>query len=167
MAHESLLSKLPLHQDSVHPWPTYIEDPKKVAGNYASEIEHFFQGPPAFDLMLLGLGADCHTASLFPHTPALTEKDDLAVANWVDDLDDYRFTLTFPVINDSVNTVFLVSGESKAKALASVLEGYRRPGQFPAQSVQPKNDQLYWLVDEAAASLLQNRERLHFRQTET
>lgn len=154
LANEVLFSALPLHQDSVRKWETARELPQKIAEDYALEIEHFFQGFPRFDLILLGLGTDCHTASLFPRTPALKENEEVAVANWVEKVNDYRLTITFPVINNAANVMFLVSGAEKAKAVQSVLEGDRLPDEYPAQLVQPKDGDLYWLLDEAAAALL-------------
>ncbi|MEP7147581.1 MAG: 6-phosphogluconolactonase [Acidobacteriota bacterium] len=154
MANDTLFSALPLHHDSVHKWPTWREVPEKIAEDYALEINHFFQGSPRLDLILLGLGTDCHTASLFPQTSALGENEKIAVANWVEKLGDYRFTLTFPLINNAPNVMFIVSGKEKAEAAAQVLEGEFRPDEFPAQFVDPENGTLYWLVDETAASLL-------------
>ncbi len=154
MGNEALFSALPLHHDSVRAWPTWREVPEKIAEDYADELDHFFRGFPRFDLILLGLGTDCHTASLFPQTSALAEKEEIAVANWVEKLSDFRFTLTFPLINNAANVVFIVSGKEKAEAAAQVLEGEFRPDEFPAQFVDPENGTLYWLVDEAAASLL-------------
>ncbi|HUR99965.1 MAG TPA: 6-phosphogluconolactonase [Pyrinomonadaceae bacterium] len=155
MADETLFSALPLNLDSVHEWPTFEEGPGKIAGDYAREMEQFFHGFPRFDLVLLGLGNDGHTASLFPNTDALKEKDAIAVSNWVPKLDDHRFTMTFPVLNNAANVIFLVSGKEKAETVAAVLEGGFRPDELPAQFVQPVNGNLYWLLDQAAASKLQ------------
>jgi len=154
MVNEVLFSALPLNRDSVREWPTFREVPEKIAEDYALEIEFFFQGFPRFDLILLGLGTDCHTASLFPHTQALKENEKVAVANWVEKLNDYRLTITFPVINNAANVMFLVSGKEKVKAVAHVLEGERRPDDFPAQLVEPTSGRLFWLLDIDAAALL-------------
>ena len=156
MANATLLSALPLHEDSVREWPTYKLVPEKIAKDYALEIENFFQGFPRFDLVLLGLGSDGHTASLFPNTNALRENDEIAVANWVPKMDDHRLTLTFPVLNNAANLIFLVSGKEKAETVADVLEGEFRPDDLPAQFVQPVAGDLYWLLDRSAASELRS-----------
>ena len=114
----------------------------KIAEDYAKRIGDFLP----FDLILLGMGDDAHTASLFPNTKALNETEKTAVANYVEKMDSYRLTITFPVINDAANVIFLVSGENKAEALHEVLHGEFQPEKFPAQNVQPKNGDLLWLV---------------------
>ena len=106
--------------------------------------------------MLLGLGEDGHTASLFPNTPALGEIERLAVANRVEKLNTDRLTMTFSSINGASNVMFIVSGRYKAEAVQHVLEGEFRPDDLPAQLVNPESGNLYWLLDEAAASLLTN-----------
>ncbi|MGH9635797.1 MAG: 6-phosphogluconolactonase, partial [Candidatus Angelobacter sp.] len=107
---------------------------------------------PRFDLIFLGLGEDGHTASLFPGSKALTETSRRATANWVEKFKTFRITLTFPVLNHAAEVVFLASGAGKAQILSEVL----RPGarKFPAQSVQPENGRLLWLLDQEAGSLL-------------
>jgi 6-phosphogluconolactonase len=107
---------------------------------------------PRFDLIFLGLGDDGHTASLFPGTNALSDVSSRVAANWVEKLKTFRITLTFPVLNNAANVIFLVSGESKAQILSAVL----RPGdrKYPAQGVQPENGRLLWLADEDAGQLL-------------
>jgi 6-phosphogluconolactonase len=167
MARESLLDDLRIDSDNVHAWDTSNEDPTEAALEYANELKEFFGGRPRFDLVLLGLGSDAHTASLFPHTDALHERKKLAVENWVEKLGDNRFTITFPVINNAANVIFLVSGEDKAQAVADVIEGDFQPDYFPAQFVLPENGDLYWLLDAPAAGLLRNRESLHLSPAET
>jgi len=107
---------------------------------------------PRFDLLLLGLGDDGHTASLFPGSPALDEATRLVAANYVKKFDTYRLTLTYPVINAARNVVFLVAGEKKAPALRQVMRGGGAP--VPAERVHPKDGKLIWFVDEAAAAQL-------------
>ena len=107
---------------------------------------------PHFDLLLLGLGDDGHTASLFPGSPALDEAMRLVTANYVKKLDARRLTLTYPVINAARNVLFLVSGEKKAPALRQVIRGGGAP--VPAERVYPKDGRLIWFVDEAAAARL-------------
>ena len=123
---------------------------------YDQELREFFHlidhDWPRFDLILLGLGDDGHTASLFPGSKALSDESSRVTANWVEKFQTFRITLTFPVLNHAAEVVFLVSGASKAQILSEVL----RPGarKFPAQNVQPENGRLLWLVDQDAGSLL-------------
>ena len=102
------------------------------------------------------MGADGHTASLFPFTEALHETDKIAAANPVEKLQTTRLTLTFPVINNAANIIFLVAGEEKAETLQSVLEGEFQPEKLPAQNIRPKNGELFWLIDKNVAKLLRN-----------
>lgn len=151
MVSEELLRPLGIDEDNSFRWRTELGDPATVAARYEEQL----RVSPALDLVLLGLGSDAHTASLFPHTDALHETEKLAVANWVEKLNDHRLTMTFPVINGALNVMFLVAGEEKADAVANVLEGEFRPDEYPAQLVKPAGGDLYWLLDEAAASSLQ------------
>jgi 6-phosphogluconolactonase len=117
---------------------------------------------PRFDLVLLGLGEDGHTASLFPGSPLLAVDGPrrrprrLAAAVWVEKLDTWRITLTPPVLDHAATVIFLVSGAAKAPALAAVLEGEWRPELYPAQVVAPVDGRLLWLVDRAAAAQLRS-----------
>ena len=119
---------------------------------------------PRFDLVLLGLGEEGHTASLFPGSPLLAEDElsrpsaqPLAAAVWVEKLGTWRITLTPPALDHAATVIFLVSGAAKAPALAAVLEGERRPELYPAQVVAPLGGRLLWLVDRAAAAQLRPR----------
>ncbi|MEZ5425976.1 MAG: 6-phosphogluconolactonase [Pyrinomonadaceae bacterium] len=158
MAKETLFDPLEIAPENINRWPTEILDPIETAGCYQKRIIQFFELQtgqfPRFDLIFLGMGDDGHTASLFPHTEALSETEKIAVANPVEKLDSYRLTLTYPAINGAVKLVFLVSGEKKAKTLTQVLEGDYQPDRFPSQAVKPSDGDLLWLVDEAAAALL-------------
>jgi len=158
MAHENLFAPLEIHVNNVFPWLTSYESAEITAEIYQGEIEKFFtlgeNEFPRFDLILLGMGADGHTASLFPFTNALGETDKAAVANQVDKLNTTRLTLTFPVINNAANVIFLVAGEEKAETLRTVLEGDFDPEKFPAQNVRPKDGELFWLIDKNVAKLL-------------
>lgn len=155
MASEAMFLPLSISADKIYRWHTEIEPPEHIAGDYAEHLESLFGGFPVFDLMLLGMGDDGHTASLFPHTAALNEKEKLACANPVEKLDTTRLTLTFPVINRAANIVFLVKGADKKEILQTVLEGEFQPDEYPSQNVKPENGELLWLIDEAAAALLQ------------
>ena len=108
---------------------------------------------PDLDLVFLGLGEDGHTASLFPHSPALKETERWVAAPWVEKLNAYRITLTLPVLNNARSVVFLVTGASKAEILREVIEGERKPDVYPAQAISPTNGAVSWFIDKAAARL--------------
>jgi 6-phosphogluconolactonase len=150
MAQEALLSRVPV--GSVHRMRGEME-PREAAALYAKELEEFFDGTPVLDLVLLGIGEDGHTASLFPRTPALDTRDQWTVENPVENLGTVRLTLTVPTINAARTVVFLVAGEGKAEALKEILESDADPHDYPAKLVQPATGPV-WLVDEAAAGLL-------------
>ena len=116
-------------------------------------MKAFFGGPPRLDLVLLGIGEDGHTASLFPRTPALDVRDRSVTENPVEKLGTTRITLTIPALNAARRVAFLVAGENKAQALAEILEGSADPHDYPAKFVQPTSG-LVWMVDRSAASLL-------------
>jgi 6-phosphogluconolactonase len=159
MANETLFEPLQISGENVYRWRTESADAEKIAENYEQAIKVFFSlaenDLPEFDLILLGMGADGHTASLFPFTKALKETKRIAVANYVEKLNTNRLTLTFPVINNASNIIFLVSGESKAEALQEILEGEPQTNKFPSQNVRPDGGKLIWMIDRAAARLLQ------------
>ena len=156
MTQRTLLSKLPIKPPQIH--RIRGEEPPAVAAeSYEAEIRSHFGGEafPRFDLTLMGLGENSHTASLFPHTPVLHEKERIAVAVEVDDpTQRHRVTLTTPVFNHAANVIFLVSGAAKAQAVWNVLKGPRDIEQFPAQLIAPAKGELIWLLDRAAASKL-------------
>jgi 6-phosphogluconolactonase len=159
MAYEALLSKVPVRLQNVFRIHSEVRDADAVAVAYEQDLKTFFNLRPnefpRFDLVLLGLGTDGHTASLFPETTALHEKDRLVVANWVDKFNAHRFTLTLPVLNKSACVMFLVSGQEKSEILREVLEN--PDADLPAQKVRPAEGRLLWLVDRAAASELSQR----------
>ncbi len=107
---------------------------------------------------MLGMGDDGHTASLFPESPALEERERLVVPNYVAKLDARRMTFTPRLINAAATVLVLAAGEAKADALAAVLEGPREPRRYPAQLVAPDGGTLYWLVDRTAAAKLRRRD---------
>ena len=155
MANESLLQPLAVDPGRVVRWPTEADSVDAAAEIYGNNLAtHFTKAGREFDLVMLGLGADGHTASLFPYTAALNEKTAPAVANWVEKLGEYRLTITFPAINRASNIIFLALGEEKAAAVAAVLEGDFDPEKYPAQNVRPAAGKVYWLLDEPAASRL-------------
>jgi len=159
MANEALLSKVPLQPDNVFRVPTEEPDPEQVASRYQSLMESYFALRPgqfpSFDLILLGLGPDGHTASLFPGSAALEETTRLVVANWVEKLKTHRVTLTYPVINNAACVVILVAGKEKAEIVREVFENPR--ADVPAQRVKPASGRLLWLIDHAAAGCLSGR----------
>jgi 6-phosphogluconolactonase len=161
MANEAMLSKVPVPAANVFPFPTENPDAAAAAEAYEKTLRKFFQlapdAIPRFDLILLGLGPDGHTASLFPGTAALQEKSRLAVANWVEKLKTSRLSLTLPVLNAGRCVAFLVSGMDKATVLKSVLEENVSGEQYPAKLVQPKDGNLVWMLDRAAASALSSQ----------
>jgi 6-phosphogluconolactonase len=152
MASEVLLDHVPV--GNVHRIRGELP-PEEAAQAYEEELRTFFrtEDVPRFDLILLGVGADGHTASLFPETPALEVHDRWVVANPVPGLDTTRITLTVPVINAARAVIFLVAGENKAEALRKILEGDADPRVYPAKLVQPSRGRK-WMVDQSAASLL-------------
>lgn len=151
MARESLLGLVPV--GSVHRMRGELP-PDEAAASYEDELREFFgEAPPVLDLVMLGIGEDGHTASLFPGTPALEVTDRLVVANPVPKLDTTRLTLTVPVLNDARKVLFLVAGEGKTAALAEILEGEADPRTYPAKLVHPPGGPI-WMVDHAAASSL-------------
>jgi 6-phosphogluconolactonase len=158
MADEAMLSKIPVAAANVLRLKTENPDAEAVALDYEQTLRKFFALDagqfPRFDLILLGMGPDGHTASLFPGTAALQEKSRLVVANWVEKLKTSRLSLTLPVLNAAACVTFLVSGMDKAPALHAVLEGDGPGEQYPAKLVRPTNGKLIWLIDRAAASQL-------------
>lgn len=158
MAREALLMPLAIPEENVHRIATELETPDQAAANYESMIRNFFGVAtgtvPRFDLILLGLGDDGHTASLFPHSPALEEQRDLVVANFVEKFKTYRITFTPLLINEAASVLFVISGSAKSDALKEVLKGEYRPKLFPSQLIQPTNGELRFLVDRDAAALL-------------
>lgn len=164
MAREALLDHVPLPAENVHRMRGELE-PAQAAADYEQALRVFFASPATdqeakttarFDLILLGMGDDGHTASLFPGTAAITEQTRWVIAHLVEKLDTWRITLTPAVINAAANVTFIVSGSIKAERLRQVLTGPYQPEVLPAQIVDPGRGRLRWLVDEAAASSLPN-----------
>ena len=157
MADEAMLSKVPVPAGNVFRIPAENPDAAAAAQAYEQTLRKFFQmetGIPKFDLILLGMGPDGHTASLFPGTAALQEKSRLVVANWVDKLKTHRLSFTLPMLNAAREVAFLVSGVDKAPVLKIVLEDDAPGEQYPSKLVRPTDGKLIWLVDRAAASSL-------------
>ena len=161
MATDAMLSKVPLRPDQVHRIKGEYPDTAQAAAEYEEMIRREFGlqagAFPRFDLILLGMGSEGHTLSLFPGTKALNETRRIVTSNWVGKLCADRVTLTAPAANNAANVIFMITGADKACALKSVLEGPHEPDQLPAQMIQPANGNVSWLVDEAAGSMLSKR----------
>jgi 6-phosphogluconolactonase len=158
MAHEALLSRVPVPAANIHRVPAEDPDASRAAQAYEDELRRSFRLKPdqlpRFDLVLLGMGGDGHTASLFPGTSAIVETTRLVVAVWVPKFSQFRITLTLPVLNAAAQVVFLVVGEEKADAVRKVLEPAEGSDPIPAQLIQPTEGDAKWLVDQRAASRL-------------
>jgi 6-phosphogluconolactonase len=158
MAKDALISHVPIPLENVYATDGQELDPARAAEQYEQEIVRFFKlraGEfPAFDLNLLGIGPDGHTASLFPGSAALGEHKRIVVANYVEKFQTYRITLTLPAINNSKTVIFMVAGHDKRAMVKTVLE--TSPPVLPSQLISPVG-RLEWYVDEAAAADLNRR----------
>ena len=158
MASDTMLSKAPLQPEQIFHIKGEYPDTVQAAAEYEATIRHEFglKGGdfPRFDLVLLGMGSEGHTLSLFPGTKALHETQRIVTRNWVGKLYTERVTLTAPAANNAANLIFMIAGADKACALKAVLEGPHEPDQLPAQMIQPSNGTLSWLVDQSAGSML-------------
>lgn len=161
MADEAMFQRLPREWLHVHRLPGELPDPAEAADIYAAEMRRFFEAQglmedefPRFDLVLLGMGPDGHTASLFHGTPALQETRRWVVANWVEKLKTHRITMTLPVLNRAAGIIMLVAGAEKAPILAEVLELTAPEPKYPVQMVQPVKGTKRWMLDKAAAAEL-------------
>jgi len=158
MALESMLSKVAVPPENVHRIKAENPDAGKVAEEYEETLREFFglapEELPRFDLILLGMGPDGHTASLFPVSEVLQEPKRLVMATWVEKFHAYRITLTPPVLNNAACIIFLVSGKEKAETVRAVLQSDPLSKRYPARLICPTQGRLVWLVDRSAASLL-------------
>lgn len=154
----AMIDRMAAPPAGVHAIPATGSDAEATARAYERELRAFFElGPgelPRFDLVLLGLGGDGHTASLFPGHPSLDESDRLMVAPFIERFSAHRITATVPVLNAARAVLFLVDGEGKAEIVARVLAGPRVPHTLPAQLIRPAGGELTWICDRAAASRL-------------
>ena len=154
MAKEELLDHVAIPDTNVHRMRGE-DDPNEASQAYEAVVREVFQSAvPTFDLILLGLGDDGHTASLFPGTPALGEQDRLVVDNWVPDLQVHRITFTLPLINAAKTVAFLDTDETKAGVLRQVLEPASGEELPPAGLVQPSRGVVHWFLTTAAAGRL-------------
>ncbi len=155
MANKALLQRLKIPLKQIHRMQAEREDQESAARDYQTEIAQAFgvsdQGePPSFDLILLGLGPDGHTASLFPHTNAVMEGRRWVSRNHVPKLNTSRITMTASILNRAKTILFLVAGADKAQALHAVLNGPKDLEGLPAQLIQPTGGNVIWMMDEAA-----------------
>ena len=153
MAHEALLTRVPVPLANVHRIPSENPNAAEAAATYEQTLRQVTQQAlPRLELILLGLGPDGHTASIFPASDVLHETKRLVAAPWVEKLNTYRITMTLPLMNNAASVVFLVSGAEKAEIVKQVLQG--QPERYPAQEVRPTNGELVWMLDKDAASKL-------------
>ncbi|MER3429867.1 MAG: 6-phosphogluconolactonase [Blastocatellia bacterium] len=162
---EHLLGSGTSKTTKLHRWLTEKSDRNRIATEYQSEImevasslgaiAEFVGGKaPRFDVVLLGIGSDGHTASLFPRTDALTEMQRLAVPTFVPAIDQWRFTLTFPALNNARHIIFLAAGKEKAETIRRVIKGEGEIGEIPALGVRPISGNVTWFIDLDAAAML-------------
>src|SRR5512136_170133 len=153
MVREAWLARSPIPAENIHRIHGE-DDPGLEALRYEQEIARFYRAAafPAFDLILLGMGDNGHTASLFPGTASLREEERWVVAQYVEVMTTWRVTFTAPLINAARHVAFLVEGAGKAQMLWNVLEGPYQPDVWPSQLIQPVTGELHWLVDAAAAA---------------
>ena len=154
MACEALLARVPIPKENIKPVLSQVEDLDAAAQHYARVIQATVPGsPPRFDLILLGMGPDGHTASLFPRSPQLAAADALVVATPVASLKPHvrRVTFTAPLINAAAAVLFMAAGADKAATLQRILEGPRAPEELPSQLVAPVSGALVWMLDRAIA----------------
>ncbi len=154
MAKKTLLDPLHIKDDHIFYIDTSLTE-ENAAKDYEQKLKkHFKDKEIRFDIILLGLGDNSHTASLFPHEPILDEKNALVKEVYVNELKQYRITMTAPLINAAHNIMFLVYGEGKAKAVHHIIHGEKNIKEYPAQLIEPSNGEVYWLLDKAAAGLV-------------
>lgn len=160
LAYDTLLNHVPVAAENIHVMQTENITPEDSAKNYEAILKEYFQHPisniqhPTFDLVLLGMGDDGHTLSLFPgKTAVIHETAKWCTSLWLEQQQMYRVTLTHPIVNQSAAVVFLAAGAGKAGVLKAVLQGAFNPELYPSQIIQPKGA-LHWFVDAAAAGAL-------------
>jgi 6-phosphogluconolactonase len=156
-AHEAksvLLDKVNIPKSNIHSVPVSLS-PAEAASEYEKEIKDYFKGKmPCFDIILLGVGENGHTASLFPNAKVLEEQEEGIRAVYVEEEKMFRITMTAALINSAHNILFLVTGKDKAKIMEAILSDSAQPHKYPAQLIRPNKGQLFWFLDQAAASLI-------------
>ena len=152
MAYEELLDHVPVDKKNIHVMRTVGLEPEESVIEYEKILHQYFDSKThSFDLVLLGLGNDTHTLSLFPGYDVVTENKKWVSSLYLKEQQEYRITLTAPIVNNAARVAFLISGGDKAAALYHVLSSEHDPYLYPAQIIQPFNSELYWFYDEAAS----------------
>lgn len=158
IAYDTLISKIQIPQENVHPMPCEKADPQVAAYEYEERLRRFFGSPskgwPQFDLVLLGVGVDGHTASLFPGSSLLKEKRRWVAAPYVKRLNAYRLTLTLPVLNNADQIIFLVAGKEKAQIMKGLFAADNTRAGLPVHLIRPSHGKLLFFLDESAACLI-------------
>jgi 6-phosphogluconolactonase len=156
MVRAELLSKVAIPASNGHRIEAELPDAAEAARRYDAELTRAFALAPGefprFDWMLLGIGPEGHTASLFPGSTALGEREHSVVSNWVEKFDTFRITMTLPVFSRAAAVAFLVAGADKAEIVRAALDPAGPPDAYPCQLIQPDSGELLWLLDRAAAS---------------
>ena len=150
-----LLDKVNIPASNIFPIPVNIEPATDAAQAYEKTLKKFFgEGLPQFDLVMLGIGENAHTASLFPYSEVITEPNKWVCAVYVDEVKMYRITMTAPLINDARNVLFIACGPNKAEVVKTVMTSDYDPEKYPAQLISPVNGNLYWFLDSKAAAFV-------------
>lgn len=153
MAYETLLNHVPVKADQIHFYITENIKPEESSKVYEALLKEYFAGKETgLDLVILGMGDDGHTLSLFPGQPIIHETQKWVDSFWLEAQDMYRITMTHPVANHAARVAFLVSGEKKIPALREVIKGAYNPDKYPSQIIKPNPGELFWFIDEAAAA---------------
>lgn len=154
MAYEELLDKVPVNKNQIHIMRTELS-PEDAVIDYEKILHQYFDSSPAtFDLVILGLGDNAHTLSLFPGYEVIHIRDQWVYAFYLEEQSMHRITLTAPVVNQSAKVIFMVNGADKAPAVKAILQGEENFDLYPAQVIQPVLDEALWFLDDAAASML-------------
>jgi 6-phosphogluconolactonase len=154
MCYDELLDKVPVVAENIHVMRTDIA-PELAAAEYEKVLKTYFDGAvTTFDFVLLGMGDDGHTLSLFPGTEVIHEQNDWVKAFFLPAQDMFRITLTAPLVNEAACVAFLATGAGKAETLKHVLKGEQNLDLYPSQIIRPAKGQLHWFIDEAAAALI-------------
>lgn len=152
MAYDTLLNQVMVPESQVHIMRTDYSDPQAAAAAYEELLHQYFDGKDhSFDLLILGMGDDGHTLSLFPGTEILHESQKWCAAFFLAQQDMFRVTITKTIANQSACVLFLTTGKAKAPALEQVLHGLANPERYPAQLIRPEKGELHWIIDAAAA----------------
>jgi len=156
MCYETLLNHVPVNKEHIHFYQTENISPEESSGHYEQILHQFFDGKETgLDVILLGMGDNAHTLSLFPHQPIIFETKKWVDSFWLEEQNMYRITMTHPVANHAAQVIFLAAGANKQEALKEVLQGKYNPDEYPSQIIRPQPGELHWFVDEAAAKLLE------------